>query len=100
MSNIGTRHSQLTVSCRQQSAQHTEGCGLPGAVGSEKAEDRAAPDIEADMVHSSEGTELPDQVPDMHGYFVAVRNGRPIEGNGGCMLMVSHPPEESHKAIF
>jgi hypothetical protein len=48
---IDARHRGLTITDRQQGAQHPYGRGLAGAVGAEKSEDLAATDGEVDSAH-------------------------------------------------
>ena len=51
----------------QQSAQHADGRGLPGAVAAEEAEDLAAPDVERQSVDGDERAEAPRQAADLDG---------------------------------
>ena len=61
--NVESGHG-AGAGCRAaQAAQHSHGCGLAGAVGSEKAENLTSAHIEADVVHSREAAEAFHQIP-------------------------------------
>ncbi len=54
-------HDGPTAGRRQQRAEHVDGGGLPGPVGTEKAVDLAGTDVEVDVVDCDRVGELPHQ---------------------------------------
>src|SRR6202011_200480 len=100
MTDIRPRNAQLTVSCRQQAAKHSEGSRLAGPVGSEQTEDGSAVHVKTDVVDCREGAELPDQAVNVYNDFIVSRGQRTIERDSRRVFLVGHATQQRHEAIF
>src|SRR5262245_62619857 len=77
---IRPRHAQRPACGREKSAEHAKGRRLPRPVRTEKPEDFASANFEANMINSSKGTESPHQIAHLnrgtrHGDWEIGRQG-------------------------
>ena len=86
----------LALACRQQTGEHLHCGGFAATVGTEKAEDLAASDAEADMVHGREVTKTHGQVTGLNGDFIVLAGdkGRDHDGPVAALLLFRQQGDE------